>query len=285
MTAPPDLKTRYEADGFVFLPGLLGAELMDPVCAAVDSVLAEARPGDPRFDFEPGLVDGRPAVQRIKKPHDVVPACNALARAPAILDLVEVLIGSDIRLHHSKINVKPPQVGSPLEWHQDWAFVPHTNQSLVFVSVFIDDVPAQKGPLQLIPGSHRQGLRDHHDAGVFYGAIDPGSLPLDRAAALTGPRGSVSLHHPLAVHGSGHNVSNRLRRMLFFEYAATDAWPLTYGVDWPEFESRIVRGRSCIHPRLENVPVTMPFPAPSGGAAKIYAQQSLYPNRYFKAPA
>lgn len=278
-----EFKTIYERDGFVFLPGLLDAQDLAVLRAGIDAVMAEAAPGDPRFDFEPELVDGKPVVQRVKKPHDTIPVCRALASSPKLLDYVEAIVGPDIRLHHSKINVKAPSVGSPLEWHQDWAFVPHSNQSMAFVSVFIDDVPLEKGPLQVLPGSHRQGLRDHHDDGVFYGAIDPAELALDQARSLVGPRGSVSFHHPLAVHGSGHNRSTEARRMMFFEYAAADAWPFTYGVDWAEFDSRIVRGTSCCTPRLQAVPVKMPYPAPSGGAARIYAQQQLFKKRHFTA--
>jgi ectoine hydroxylase-related dioxygenase (phytanoyl-CoA dioxygenase family) len=251
---------------------------------AADQALEDAErvpDENPGFDFEPAAMDGRRVVQRIRKPHETMPVVDELARSAPLLDVIELLIGPDIRLHHSKINVKAPGVGSPLEWHQDWAFVPHTNQDLAFVAVFIDDVPMEKGPLQLLPGSHRRKLQDHHHDGVFFGAIDPARLPLDQAVALTGSAGTISIHHPLAVHGSGHNRSTSMRRVLFYEYAAADAWPLSYGVNWEDYERRLVRGRSCNQPRIESNYVKMPYPAPAGGAGKIYAQQLQFAKRYF----
>ena len=235
------------------------------------------------FDFEP-VPEGAPRVlQRIRKPHLVSPFYNTLARSDVLVDLVQAVIGPDIRLHHSKINIKAPGVGSPLEWHQDWAFIPHSNASMAILSVFIDDCPEVKGPMLMLPQSHKGPLCDHHHDGLFYGAIDPDTLDLPSAQHAVGPAGTVTLHHPFTVHGSGHNRSDALRRILFYEYAAADAWPLFYGVDWPEYESRLVRGKSCNTPRFEPLPVKMPHPTPASGTGKIYAQQREFAKKYFTA--
>ena len=45
-----------------------------------------------------------------------------------------------MRLHGSKLNMKAPKYGSPVEWHQDWAFYPHTNDDILAIGVMLDDV-------------------------------------------------------------------------------------------------------------------------------------------------
>lgn len=279
-----DIHAEYDRQGFVALPGFLPREWLDRVVTATDRVLAAAsRPdADTRYiDFEPESAGIGHAVQRIKKPHQVDPAYLGLARESMLLDLVEQIVGPNIRLHHSKVNIKAPRVGSPLEWHQDWAFIPHTNRSLAIVSIFLDDCFDENGPMLMMPGSHKGPLMDHHHEGAFYGAIDPGKLDLERAAAVTGPAGTVTIHSPMTIHGSGFNRGRQARRILFYEYAAADAWPLFYGVDYGEFDSRIVRGRPCAEPRLEPVYVKMPYPNAALGA--IYAQQRKFEKKFFVA--
>jgi phytanoyl-CoA hydroxylase len=277
-------RAAYDRDGFAIFPGLLGGTLLAQLKAESDRVFTEGLAPDASslFDYEPTETDVPRVVQRLRKPTAYAPFFMELARHPALLDLVEPLLGSDIRLHHSKINVKAPNVGSPLEWHQDWAFIPHTNDSLAIVSVFIDDCPSEKGPMQMIPGSHRGELHDHHHDGVFFGAIDPAVLDLASSVELPGPAGTVTVHAPMTVHGSGFNRGRDDRRILFFEYAAADAWPLFYGVDYAEFDSRIVRGQPTNKPRLAPLYVKMPYPTAVAGTGKIYDQQQKFGRKHFR---
>ena len=51
----------------------------------------------------------------------------------------------------SKLNTKFEKGGSAVEWHQDWAFYPHTNDDVLAVGVMLDDVNLSNGPLMVIP--------------------------------------------------------------------------------------------------------------------------------------
>lgn len=288
----PELQTRikapFEAEGFAVVHDLVPPAWIDELRATTDQVLATA-PAHPEqsllLDWEPQPdAQGRARVQRIRRPHALHPFYDRLARADFILDAVEALIGPDIRLHHSKINIKAPHVGSPLEWHQDWAFIPHTHPGLAIVAICLDECAEVNGPIRFIRGSHRGPLLDHHSEGIFFGAIDPAALDLDAAVHATGTAGMVSIHHPFTVHGSGFNQGSHDRRILFYEYAAADAWPLFYGVQWEEFNRRMVRGRATAAARLEQVPVRMPYPTPAEGQGKIYDQQQRFAKKYFVAP-
>ena len=102
-----------------------------------------------------------------------------------------------VRLHGSKLNVKAPHGGSAVEWHQDWAFYPHTNDDLLAVGVMLDDCAMENGPLLVLPGTHRGPVYDHHADGAFCGAIDPEAtkLELRRRRTAIAPAGSMSFHH------------------------------------------------------------------------------------------
>ena len=87
---------------------------------------------------------------------------------------------------------------------------------------------AENGPLMVFPGSHKGPVFDHHVDGVFAGAMmleENGLNPQD-ALQLTGPAGSISIHHGRIVHGSALNTSKQARRILFYEMMAADAFPI-----------------------------------------------------------
>jgi ectoine hydroxylase-related dioxygenase (phytanoyl-CoA dioxygenase family) len=275
----------YQAQGYVVMPGLLAKNeaaglqhVTDTVSARAYGLTAETL----EFDFEPHHRPDAPQIQRIKKPHRVDPYYFELARHPEILAFLAKVIGPDIRLNHSKMNMKASKEGSPLAWHQDWAFAPHTNMSTCVASVMVDDCSVENGALQVVAESHRGPLLNHHGAdGYFDGAIMPTDAHLAKAQALTGPAGTVAFHHPMAIHGSGHNRSGDPRRILFLEYAATDAYPLFYDVDWDEYNGRIVQGPATSEVRIEQNPIRLPQPTRAGSS--IYKIQASAQSRYFAA--
>ena len=148
------------------------------------------------------------------------PEYARLMRHPKIIGVLRDLWGPDIRFDTAKLNMKCAGFGAPVEWHQDWAFYPHTNDNLAAVGVMFDDMAMANGPLMIVPGSHRGPIFDHHADGIFCGAMDPANHDVDYAGAipLTGRAGSITVHHVRAVHGSAPNVSDRDRRLLLFQY-------------------------------------------------------------------
>ena len=195
---------------------------------------------------------------------------------------MQKLVGPSVRLHGSKLNMKAPRYGSPVEWHQDWAFYPHTNDDLLAVGVMLDDCGLENGPLLVVPGSHTGPIWDHHAEGYFCGAIDPGAHQGgDRPrGAAHGRAGSMSFHHVRLLHGSAQNVSDQPRTLLLYEYAAADAWPLMGVTDLADFDARLVTGEPSVEPRVMPAPVRMPLP-PALHQGSIYENQSDTSRRYF----
>ncbi len=233
------------------------------------------------YDLEPDHTPETPRVRRIKTPHRHTPYFMDFARSPKLVAILQQLLGSEgVRLHGSKINMKSPAGGSPVEWHQDWAFYPHTNDDILAVGVMLDDCTVENGAMLMIPGSHKGPVFDHHTDGYFSGAMDPAELELSRAVPCVGRAGSMSFHHVRTVHGSAENVSDKPRTLLLYEFAAADAWPLAGVADLAAFDSLLVAGRSTIEPRVTPVPVRMPLP-PSPRQGSIYENQLTAKTRYF----
>ena len=254
----------YRDHGYLAVPGVLSAaevaELQRVTDELVDASRGVAAHTDV-YDLEPGHSAAEPRVRRIKSPDLQHEVYARTLRHPAILDLVEQLIGPGVRYRSTKLNLKSAGYGSPVEWHQDWAFYPHTNDDILAVGVCIDAMSDANGGLLVVPGSHRGPLYDHHQDGWFVGAITGAEVDSAQVAQLEVPAGGISLHHVRTVHGSVPNRSPRPRRLLLLELCAVDAWPLLDMPGLEAFDARILRGSATVTPRLEAVPVRIPLPA------------------------
>ena len=280
----------YDEDGYIVVENVLDKRLLSRLLEVTAEVAASARgltESNEIIDLEPGHRPDTPQVRRIKKPHLAHEFYLELCAETCITDLLAPLLGPDIRLRAGgKVNMKSAGFGAPVEWHQDWAFYPHTNDDVLAAGILLDDMGLDNGPLMVLPGTHKGLVHDHHSQGAFCGAIDPTTTELDfsKAVPLTGKAGSMTIHHARLVHGSELNRSGRERRLLLYEYTAADAWPMA-GVeplsDFDEFNRRMVRGSPTIEPRIEEVPIRMPFPkAPYQGS--IYENQRTLGNNYFE---
>jgi phytanoyl-CoA hydroxylase len=282
----PEQVESYRRDGFVVAREVLDPATLSALRQKIAEVLDGARGVTAHtdiYDLEPTHRPDRPRVRRIKTPHVHFPLFRELTRHAGMVAILKQLLGPGVRLHGSKLNIKAPHYGSPVEWHQDWAFYPHTNDDLLAVGIMLDDCALENGPLMIVPGSHKGPIWDHHADGRFCGAMDPAACDVDfaKAVPLTAPAGSMSFHHVRAVHGSAQNTSDKPRQLLLFEFAAVDAWPLMGVKDFDEFNSRIVAGEETIVPRLADVPVRMPLP-PATNQGSIYENQTSTRKRFFE---
>ncbi len=237
------------------------------------------------YDLEDSHTPDNPRVRRIKAAHLHHPAYAALVRHPKIIAVLRSLWGPDIRFDTAKLNMKCAGFGAPVEWHQDWAFYPHTNDSLAAVGVMFDDMAMENGPLMIIPGSHKGPTFDHHADGVFCGAMNPDNNDVDYSTAipLVGKAGSITVHHVRTVHGSAPNVSDRDRRLLLFQFRAADAWPLLgYPGGIAKFNDLMVSGQPR-EPRLAPAPVRLPLP-PATRQGSLYENQKGMKKRFFDIP-
>lgn len=270
-TLSADQMGFYQEHGYLVLENQIPQGWLVRIRDEISRFEEEARgmtASNDRLDLEDSHSPDAPRLRRIKLPHLISDAMRDLMTSDHILAPARDLIGPDLRLHTTKLNMKSAGYGAAVEWHQDYAFYPHTNDDILAIGVLIDDMAAENGPLMVYPGSHRGPVFDHHVDGVFAGAMLPegnGLNPGD-AVALTGSAGSISIHHGRIVHGSALNTSDRARRILFYEMMAADAFPLMGSMTrWDgieDYDTRMLCGKPTLKPRLKDIPVRIPQPQP-----------------------
>jgi ectoine hydroxylase-related dioxygenase (phytanoyl-CoA dioxygenase family) len=280
----------YRRDGVLVVPEVLDRQEVADLRRVIGEIVAgaaEVEANNEVYDLEPTHTRAMPRVRRIKAPTKVHPIFDDVLRRPKMLAILEALIAPALRMHGSKLNMKSAQYGSPVEWHQDWAFYPHTNDDILAIGVMLDDTDLENGAMLVSPRTHTGPVWNHHDEdGRFCGMIEPSGIraEIERAVPCTGRAGSMSFHHVRALHGSALNTSNRSRNLLLYEVAAADAWPLMGVKDLDEFNSRMIQGAPTIEPRVTPVPVRMPLP-PSLRQGSIYENQLASDRTYFRRVA
>ena len=106
------------------------------------------------------------------------------------LDAVAQIFGPNIRFNNAKVNSKLPGATTEVKCHQDFLFEPHSNDDLMTVLFFLDDVTMENGPLEVVPGTHTGPLYEHWHGGVFTGAVT------DKIEAEMRPRPSTAPDPP-----------------------------------------------------------------------------------------
>ena len=278
---------QYHETGYLVVENVFRPELFSEIRQVVAEIADGAAQVDTHtdvYDLEPGHTRATPRLRRIKTPHKHHEIFMRAARAPEMAAICTQLLGpSGVRLYGSKINLKSPRYGSPVEWHQDWAFYPHTNDDLAAVGVMLDDMTPDNGPMLMLPGSHKGPVYDHHANGYFVGGIDPvrEKLDFEGAQPCLGKAGSITIHHVRLVHGSASNLSALQRRFLILQYRAADAWPLLWApLDFAEYTALLVSGEETVAPRMENIPVRLRYPS-KPNQWSIYENQRELENTYF----
>lgn len=266
----------YHTDGYIGVEGVFSPDEVAELQRVTDEFLELSRAfteHTPVFDLEPGHTQDAPRLRRLKNPIEQHDVYDRALRNQKLVNIVEQLIGNGVHCNGNKLNMKSAGHGSAVEWHQDWAFYPHTNDDLLAVGIAIDDMMLENGPLMVIPGSHKERIYSHHQDGYFVGAVTEDVPHADTAVPIELKAGGISIHHTRALHASTPNVSDRPRRLLLFQYCAADAWPLL-GLDWEKFAATFVSGEPTNKPRLADVPVRLPLP-PARRQGSIYETQTL----------
>eukprot|EP01048_Picozoa_sp_COSAG05_P026274 COSAG05_NODE_7082_length_858_cov_0.722003_1_plen_262_part_01 len=164
---------RLAEAGFVTLPGLITAEGLRVLNAAVDEHLAQGQAPDATA---PWLFDC-----------DVGDALWQLANEPAVLTLARQLCGPNVLLWAGGLAVKLPCGGdggqsSLIPWHQDapyWNIYPERH-GVIWGA--LERVGPENGSMSVLPGYHRRGCiprlkGSDPDRKGFHANIDPHELP------------------------------------------------------------------------------------------------------------
>ena len=136
---------------------------------------------------------------------------------PAFLMPASQLLEGSVRFWHDQIFYKPGYHGGVVAWHQDYSYWTRTTP-MAHLSCWIglDDSTAENGCVHYVPGSHRWNLLPITGLAADMDSIQTVLTDEQKAnfkpLAIELKKGEASFHHPLMVHGSFENKTDRPRR-------------------------------------------------------------------------
>ena len=284
-----DQKKFYKENGYLLVESVLSNEQLTAMQKITYDWIESSRnvtESDDFFDLDQGHSKEQPKLTRLKLPHKADVYFWEVLKNSKITSVLTDLLGPNTLLQTSKLNTKAPGGGAAVEWHQDWAFYPHSNVDVLAFGVLLEDVTEDNGPLMVIPKSHKGPILSHFSNGLFCGAIDPEdpNFKIDKAVKLVGKAGDMTVHHARTLHGSAQNRSSSSRLILFYECNSADSWPLLGASSyihslgqkklWEDLNERVITGKLSMSPRLSNVPVSIPLPPPSKAGSIFELQRS-----------
>ncbi len=209
----------YWRDGFLFpLPGLAP----DAARAYRDTLEQMERDW-----LDAGLPQPLNTYKRINA-HLVMPMVDEIARTPALLDLVEGILGPDIMVYSGEFFIKEPRTTQIVTMHQDltyWGL--GAIDGLVTVWVPLSPATRASGCMDFVASSHKNAILPHADSFDANNLLSRGQeVAVDVAegdkTAIELQPGQISLHHGLTIHGSGPNTSDDRRIACVIRYIRPD---------------------------------------------------------------
>jgi ectoine hydroxylase len=161
MNLSPEQRAAFDADGYLFFPGLFAPDEVAPLTAAVPALYARREAYNVREK-------GSDAVRTNFAAHLYSEPFARLARHPRMINPVQDLLNEALYMHQFKINGKMAFEGDVWQWHQDYGTWKNDDlmptHRAMNIAIFLDDVNEYNGPLMFIPGSHKKGVIDaKHD--------------------------------------------------------------------------------------------------------------------------
>jgi len=227
----------YQKNGFIMLKSFFSPEE-----AAVFLREARKMAADPaiRGREEAIIEPGSDEVRSVFMVHKLNALFGRLVRDERLLNVVRQILGSEVYVHQSRLNLKPGFVGKEFYWHSDFETW-HVEDGMprmraLSCSILVTENNEFNGPLMLIPGSHMHYIScvgdtpdDHYKQSLKkqeYGVPDHASLRflVERGGvqAPKGPAGSVVLFDCNTMHGSNSNISPYPRSNVFFVYNSVE---------------------------------------------------------------
>ncbi|HEY9438677.1 MAG TPA: ectoine hydroxylase [Streptomyces sp.] len=243
----------YERDGFLTVDRLIAPDEVAVYLAELDRLIADpAVRADERSVIEPASRK----VRSVFEVHRISEVFAGLVSDERVVGRARQILGSDVYVHQSRINVKPGFGASGFYWHSDFETW-HAEDGLpamraVSVSIALTENHDTNGGLMIMPGSHRTFLgcagatpEDNYKQSLrMQDAGTPSDEALTRLAdrhgirLFTGAAGSATWFDCNCMHGSGDNITPYPRSNVFIVFNSVEnaaQEPFAAPVRRPEF--------------------------------------------------
>jgi ectoine hydroxylase len=228
----------YEKNGYVVLPEYM-PEMVDPLLDEIN-VLKDKLKDSEELYTEPDSNE----LRTIFKPFASSRLIDRFSRCRKILNIVEQLLGRDVYLMQSRVNIKPAFLGRSFPWHSDFETW-HVEDGLprmraVTAWIMLTENNEYNGPLFVVPGSHMEyiscaGTTEEKNyekslkkqvAGVPLTQTIRRLLDTYGIDGIYGKPGTVVFHECNLLHGSPDNITGTPRSILMFVYNSVKNKPV-----------------------------------------------------------
>ncbi|MER6954780.1 ectoine hydroxylase [Streptomyces sp. NPDC000618] len=243
----------YERDGFLAVEKLISDDEVTVCRRELERLVADpAIRADERSIVEPRSKE----IRSVFEVHKLSPVFAALARDERVAGRARQILGSDVYVHQSRINVKPGFGAGGFYWHSDFetwhAEDGLPNMRTVSVSIALTENLDTNGGLMIMPGSHRTFLgcagatpEDNYKKSLqMQDAGTPSDEALTAMASdygiklFTGKAGSATWFDCNCMHGSGDNITPFPRSNVFLVFNSVEnaaVEPFAAPIRRPEF--------------------------------------------------
>ncbi|MCM2577545.1 ectoine hydroxylase [Streptomyces meridianus] len=227
----------YDRDGFLAIDQLITPDEVAKYRAELDRLTSDPLiRADERSIVEPKSQD----VRTVFEVHKISEVFADLVRDPRVVGRARQILGSDVYVHQSRINVKPGFGASGFYWHSDFetwhAEDGLPNMRTVSVSIALTENHDTNGGLMIMPGSHRTFLgcagatpKDNYKKSL---QMQDAGTPSDEALTdfagrhgiklFTGKAGSATWFDCNCLHGSGDNITPFPRSNVFIVFNSVE---------------------------------------------------------------
>ncbi|UCM87195.1 ectoine hydroxylase [Streptomyces marincola] len=243
----------FERDGFAAVDQLITPEEVLAYRAELDRLVTDP---DIRADERSIVEPSSQEIRSVFEVHKISEKFAGLVRDPRLLDRARQILGSEVYVHQSRINVKPGFGASGFYWHSDFETW-HAEDGLprmrtVSVSIALTENFDTNGGLMIMPGSHLSFLgcagetpKDNYkkslqmqDAGTPSDEALTGFADRHGIKLFTGRAGSATWFDCNCMHGSGDNITPYPRSNVFIVFNSVEnaaVEPFAAPVRRPEF--------------------------------------------------
>lgn len=210
----------YEENGYVAGIRILTDEQVDRLCDELTGLMDPAHPGNGLFyEYHTNeSTDVSRTLFHALGAWRVAPGFHDLLWNPAFTVPASQLLGGAVRFWHDQLFCKPARHGGVVAWHQDYSYWTRTvPMAHLTCWIGLDDSMRDNGCLHYVPGSHRWPLLPMPALAGDMEAIrevlnDEQLAQFENRRAIELKRGEAAFHHPLMMHGSFANDTDRPRR-------------------------------------------------------------------------
>lgn len=229
--------TQYWREGYAVVRGFFNRDEIDEISEALDQLYAEGvahgrcfRHGNLFYNAAREGNGTEPLVRMVQWPSYHQPVLNSVRLDQRFAELLEPLIGHDLKQIINQVHWKAPGSLGDFAWHQDSRFrrpasaFRHLGTSYVQTGLAIDPHTPKSGCMRIIPRSHLRGDLDMDASKLVLGTAmsddalaQVGLCQADAVDLILEP-GDLALWSPYLVHGSGTNHSEHKRRLYINGY-------------------------------------------------------------------